>query len=131
MCHGTAGFEDRPRYVAPTVPTQPLIGLDFREMLHRIHMGADLANDFFFYGSGSAAYPNNWAANTHAPIHLPATGGAKNCRVCHGADSEAWKAPHNRDYPASLTQAKVWKKVCSSCHNGTDSVAPSLHSSRM
>src|SRR4029453_2331294 len=62
LCHGTAGSEDRARYTAAHAPATTGVSIDFRSLLHKIHMGAELehADDYEVVGFGSAAYPNNY-----------------------------------------------------------------------
>jgi hypothetical protein len=57
VCHGTAGSEDRPQYVAASAPATTGTTVNFRTMLHKIHMGKDLANasSYSIVGFGSGA----------------------------------------------------------------------------
>src|SRR5262249_1270223 len=44
LCHGTAGAEDRARYVAANAPATTGTTVNFRTMLHKIHAGSSLTN---------------------------------------------------------------------------------------
>ena len=127
LCHGAAGGEDRPRYTAANAPPTTGAGIHFREMLHKIHMGEELANASLYtlVGFGSGAYPNNFTAHTYEEVVFPALpGGVQNCEKCHGT-SESWKEPAPRDHPAGqAVPTQVWRDVCNSCH---DSDAATAH----
>ncbi len=126
VCHGAAGTEDRPQYVASAAQATTGLSIDFRQMLHKIHAGAELANaaTYTIVGFGSAAYPNNFGLNMYSEVEFPAwPGGVANCTKCHGA-SNAWKAPADRDHPTqALVHAQTWLAACSSCHDGADAAA--------
>jgi OmcA/MtrC family decaheme c-type cytochrome len=123
MCHGTSGFEDRPRYVAPNAPSTTATPASFRTMLHKIHMGEDLpdSSTYTIVGFGSAAYPNNYSANLFDEIGFPVLiGGLKSCAVCHGATNDHWKEPPSRDHPTQQVKAaRVWRATCGACHSSS------------
>ncbi len=125
LCHGTAGFEDRARYTAANAPATTGATINYRQMLHRIHMGEELANaaTYTIVGFGSSAYPNNYGTSTFGEIAFPAMPGkVKQCVRCHGND--AWKAPTSRDHPTQQgAPARVWKATCNSCHDSTAATA--------
>jgi OmcA/MtrC family decaheme c-type cytochrome len=127
-CHGTAGSEDRPRYVAPNAPATDGVTINFRTMLHKIHMGEDLANasSYTLVGFGSGAYPNNYTAHTYESIVFPALpGGVSNCTTCHGANNTAWLEPMERKHPTAQNKpVQAWRAVCGACH---DSDAATAH----
>jgi OmcA/MtrC family decaheme c-type cytochrome len=127
LCHGGAGMEDRPRYVAAAAPATPGLSAEFRSMLHKIHRGSDLpdAATYGVVGFGAGAYPNNFGVVTFSDVEFPAMpAGVKDCRACHGA-SDAWQSPADRSYPAAATvPARSWGMACGSCH---DSIADSAH----
>lgn len=124
LCHGTAGAEDRPRYRAANAPDTTRVSIDYRQMLHRIHHGEELANASTYrvvgFGSG---YPNNYTAHSYEHVAFPpTTGGTKQCDACHGIDNPSWFAPVSRD----LSQAqptRAWMMVCSSCHDSDSTQA--------
>ncbi len=128
LCHGSAGGEDRARYTAANAPATTGASIAYKEMLHRIHKGADLdkAATYTIVGFGSAAYPNNFGASTFGAIEFPAfPGRTKRCTACHGDANTRWMGPASRDHPtAQVRPARVWKITCGSCH---DSDAAQAH----
>jgi OmcA/MtrC family decaheme c-type cytochrome len=125
LCHGTAGSEDRPQYVAANAPATSGLTVSFRTLLHKIHRGADLANattyDVVAFGSG--AYPDNFSVANFQHVVFPSQPGATdNCVKCHGND--AWHEPKPRAHPTDqITPIQRWTAVCGSCHDTTDAQA--------
>jgi OmcA/MtrC family decaheme c-type cytochrome len=126
-CHGTAGAEDRPQYTAPNAPATPGVTINFRSMLHKIHMGEELANasTYTVVGFGGAAYPNNYTAHTYGEVVFPAQpGGVAQCTKCHGTDNLAWLTPQPRNHPtAQGRQVLAWRTACGACHDADASTA--------
>jgi OmcA/MtrC family decaheme c-type cytochrome len=126
LCHGTAGSEDRPRYVAANAPATTGLTIEFRSMLHKAHMGANLTNasTFNVVGFGAGAYPNNFGLVSFAETEFPAEpAGVKQCSTCHGT-STAWQLPVDRSHPtASTAPSQSWTLTCGSCHDGDDAAA--------
>jgi len=123
-CHGTAGAEDRPRYVAPGAPDTTGTLVSFREMLHKIHMGAELTNasTYTVVGFGPPSqYPDNFSLATYETVRYPSQPGrAADCASCHGEENEAWKLPSERDHPTEQDQPVLaWRQVCGSCHDSS------------
>lgn len=127
LCHGTSGIEDRPQYVAPNAPATPGNSAGFRTLLHKIHMGEELANasTYEFVGFGSGSYPNNFGVSGFGEIVFPTLpGGARNCTICHGATNVAWHAPAPRNHPTDQgAPVKRWAAVCGACHDSDDAQA--------
>ena len=127
MCHGTAASGDRPQYVAPNAPATDGVTINFREMLHKIHRGADLANaeSYTVVGFGQG-YPNNFSEHTYEEVHFPAMpDGVLDCAQCHGDFSTAWTQPEDRAHPTEQeVPVQEWTTVCNSCH---DSSAEQAH----
>jgi hypothetical protein len=125
LCHGTAGSEDRPQYVAANAPATTGTTVSFRTMLHKLHMGEDLAfgATYDVVGLGSGAYPNNFAVTNFGEVAFPALpGGTANCVKCHGND--AWHEPAPRAHPtAQGAPVRRWSAVCGACHDATDAQA--------
>jgi len=122
QCHGNAGAEDRPQYVAPGADPTTATLVRFREMIHKIHNGSELehADTYIVNGFGSAAaYPNNFTAHNYAEVTFPAMpGGTKHCMKCHGT-SDAWESPAHVVHPTeSLMPQRSWREACGSCHDG-------------
>ena len=126
LCHGSAGTEDRPRYVAAAAPATTGVSVEFRAMLHKIHRGADLtgAATYQVVGFGGATPPNNFSVLSFGEVEFPAMpDGVKDCASCHGG-SNAWKAPADRSHPTAATQpARAWAVACGSCHDSSAAAA--------
>jgi hypothetical protein len=126
-CHAVSAAGDRPRYVAADAPPTDGVTINFRELIHKLHMGADLENagDYIVNGFGSGSYPGNFASQSFEHIHFPAfPDGVKACATCHGADSDAWLEPQDTNHPTvQATPGQPWSLVCGSCHDGASAAA--------
>jgi hypothetical protein len=126
-CHGTAGSEDRPRYVAANAPATAGVTVNFRTLLHQIHMGSKLvhASTFTTVSDGPAPYPDNFTLRTFDHVLFPAqSGGAAQCAKCHGATNDAWKTAALRDHPTQQgLPVREWRAVCAACHDSTGTQA--------
>lgn len=112
MCHATAGMEDKPQYSRSSASATPGATANYRTMLHKIHMGKDLAYATTYGIEG------NSSMSTFEEIGFPAMpGGVKNCEKCHGADMTTWQEPAARTHPAQTNPTRVWNAVCGSCHD--------------
>jgi hypothetical protein len=126
LCHGTIGAEDRPTYVAANAHPTTGVQVSFREMLHKLHMGKELANassyEVMGFGQG---YPNNYSVVTYAEVGFPAMpGGVRHCESCHGAGSSAWLEPAERGHSTQQVHpVKKWTAVCGTCHDSTEAAA--------
>jgi len=127
VCHGAAGGEDRPQYVAAGAEATPGVSVSFRTMLHKIHMGEELANasSYIVNGFGSGTYPQNFTAHAYGEIVFPSLpGGVRNCTKCHGDENVAWQEPSHRDHPSEQgLPVRRWAAVCGACHDSTDAQA--------
>lgn len=127
VCHGAAGTEDRPKYVAANAPATDGVTINFRTMLHKIHRGEDLANasSYQIVGFGSGAYPDNYGISSFAEVAFPAMpGGVSNCTICHGASNTSWEEPSDRNHPDEQGSPVLrWKAVCGACHDSDDAQA--------
>ena len=125
-CHGAAGSEDRPRYVAANAPATTGQTVNFRTLLHSIHRGSDLAHaaTFTVVGEGSDPYPDNFALNGYSQIEFPdMPGGTRHCAKCHGT-SDTWQDPAPRDHPTQqVLEVRVWRAVCGTCHDSSAAIA--------
>ncbi len=115
QCHSVAGAEDLPQYDSASVPATTGTTIDFRTMLHAIHMGKDLATASTYEVVGSEGNTANWAQ-----VVFPSMpGGVRNCFVCHGEDDDGWKEPQDRDYPTGQSPTvHEWASACGGCHTG-------------
>ena len=125
LCHASPGAEDAPLYQYGSwyVGATPRVTMDFRELLHKIHMGHELANASSYAANGvflGTPYPVGYG-----DIAFPAMpGGAMACESCHGAGSKSWIEPAGRDHPVtSIARTKEWTAACASCHDSTAAIA--------
>ena len=84
------------------------VTVNFRTMLHKIHMGEELTNasTYTVVGFGSAAYPNNFTPQNYGEVVFPALpSGVENCTKCHGAANTAWHQPSDRNHPTEQVTA--------------------------
>jgi len=120
-CHGSAGAEDLPPYVAANAPATTGVTTSFRTLLHKIHRGSQLAQaaSFELVTSGTAAWPDNYGLHDYADYVFPALPGrTTNCEKCHGAGNSAWKVPAVRDHPTEQgAPVLAWRAVCGACHD--------------
>jgi OmcA/MtrC family decaheme c-type cytochrome len=121
-CHATAGSGDRPRYVAPGAPATDGTTINFREMVHKIHRGSDLAkaDTYTVVGYGSAGnFPNNFTPHSYEHVTSPAMPeGTQDCIRCHGQGNTAWALPGNRQHPTEqVVPVQEWTIACGSCHD--------------
>ncbi|MEK7412721.1 MAG: hypothetical protein AAB263_05315 [Planctomycetota bacterium] len=120
MCHGLAGMEDWPAYAGGTPAATTSTSATFRTMLHKIHMGEELAN-----ASTYTVVGNSGTGHTYGEVVFPVhPGGAAACTKCHGDDNTAWKTPAIRAHTSQTTPTLNYKTVCNSCH---DSVGAGAH----
>lgn len=123
LCHGGAGGEDWPQYaslfVTPgSVPETPGESIDFRWMLHKIHMGEEQANASSWTVLGFRGSPH-----TYEHVAFPAQpGGVQRCDSCHG-DSPAWREPAERNHPDQTGDSLVWTVACASCHDSVTAIS--------
>ena len=90
--------------------------INFRTMLHKIHMGEELSN-----ASTYTIVGHNGNASTFEEIVFPVMPGqAKSCATCHGAGNTAWKEPAVRAHASQTTPTRNWMAACNSCHDSTD-----------
>jgi len=125
-CHGLLGAEDRPPYVAANAPNND-VTVSFRTMLHKIHMGEDLANasTYQIAGFANAAYPNNYSLVSFEHVVFPVLpGGVKKCEKCHGEGNTAWQEPSERIHPTEPgAPVRSWRGACGSCHDSSAAMA--------
>ncbi len=126
QCHGVAGAEDRPRYVAANAPATSEVSIDFRNMLHKIHQGKDLAqaSSYTVVGFGFG-YPNNFSSHMYDQVGFPVTpGSTSDCESCHGVGSDSWQEPMPRQHPGGQDLfTRSWGIVCGSCHDSNSASA--------
>ncbi|MBI5362457.1 MAG: hypothetical protein HZA53_04705, partial [Planctomycetes bacterium] len=126
LCHASPGVEDAPLYSFNGwyIGATRGVTMDFRTLLHKVHMGAELANASTYTVNGiflGVAYPVQVDE-----IGFPTQpGGAANCATCHGSSSTAWLQPAPRDHTdTTVENVREWRAVCAACH---DSDAAQAH----
>jgi OmcA/MtrC family decaheme c-type cytochrome len=114
ICHNPVN-SDVSRRPAAEAPEE---SVSFQRMIHRIHTGEELDQDFTIYGFGSAAINFN-------EIRFP--GDRRNCMKCHVAGSYQLPAPEKtvpvvtkRDYYSPMQSAAA---ACLGCHDTLDATA--------
>ncbi|HZM01084.1 MAG TPA: hypothetical protein VFD43_12625 [Planctomycetota bacterium] len=119
LCHGIGGAEDTPKYSSSSAGASTGVTIDFRTMLHKIHMGEELtfASTYEVAGFGGAMH-------SYEEVGFPAMpDGTKACAKCHGEDSEAWFDPGDRTHPDQTVKTQVWRAACNSCHDSDEATA--------
>jgi len=113
LCH-TSGAEDRARSGAGVFEAPEPDTIDFRVMIHRIHIARELTlvqEGGVYDLAGFSGTPEGFSTGD-----LPAMpGGARNCGNCHSND--AWKNPTER------SDVRIWMKTCTSCHDSPEALA--------
>ncbi|MFO0985269.1 MAG: cytochrome c3 family protein [Planctomycetota bacterium] len=124
LCHSISGAEDAAKYNYSDwyVGATPGVTVDFRTMLHKMHMGKQLTKTYQVNGV-FLGVPYQFDGNESADPVQP--GGTAQCIACHGEASAAWQQPGARNHPTQQTQPlRGWRAVCGSCH---DSDATAAH----
>lgn len=118
-CHGNAGAEDVPRYVAANAPPTTSTTVSFRTLIHQIHGSSNLLAPAATVTESSAPYPDNFGTRGFTDIVFPAMPGrSAECAKCHGPNNTAWKSPTPRDHPAGQSvPTQIWTPVCAACHD--------------
>jgi hypothetical protein len=94
--------------------TGPPQSIDFRYMVHKIHRGVDLVNDYIVYGYRSALH------DEFNDVEYP--GDLRNCEACH--EDGSYQLPLNLDLEPVTTPRDYWTPMlpetaaCLSCHDG-------------
>ena len=119
MCHNP-NASDEARRTADTAPEE---SIDFKRMIHRIHSGENLTQDYTIYGFGTPPSVNNFNE-----VRFP--GDRRDCATCHA--SGTWNIAET-DPPGTLptTTPRDWftpqrhtAAACLGCH---DSQAAASH----
>jgi hypothetical protein len=119
-CHSISGFEDgqKSRFSSWYTGYTPGVSTEFRSLLHKVHMGKELANGSDYEVIGvflGVPYPV-----TYEEVGFPRLGGAAACTSCHADASDAWREPPQRIHPSATgTPARSWAAACGSCHDST------------
>jgi OmcA/MtrC family decaheme c-type cytochrome len=114
MCHNpTRGDEDRrPANAGPPE------SITFKRLIHRIHTGENLTQDFTVYGFGASV-------NNFNGIRFP--GDRRDCAKCHTGGSFALPLPTGEDNVTTLrdyfSPQGPATAACLGCHDGRDAAA--------
>ncbi len=98
MCHN-------PYSIDPDTAAEPWAGtVDMTEMIHKIHMGANLTNGYLIIGYGDRPHD-------YSDVHFSQD--VRNCQTCHN------------DSDANTPQASNWfevqtRRACGACHDDVD-----------
>jgi OmcA/MtrC family decaheme c-type cytochrome len=114
MCHNpTKGDEDR-----RPADAGPPESISFQRLIHRIHTGENLTQDFTVIGFGGSV-------NNFNEVRFP--GDRRNCAKCHAANSELLPVPTGIDSVKTLrdyfTPQGPATAACRGCHDGRDAAA--------
>jgi OmcA/MtrC family decaheme c-type cytochrome len=96
----------------------PAEGIDFKRMIHRIHTGEELSNDFTIYGFGNAKINFN-------EVRFP--GDRRDCTTCHVGNT--YTLPLQKDLLQVKTPRDYWTPTapiaaaCLGCHDSTEAAA--------
>lgn len=125
-CHGNAGAEDVPPYVAANAPATPGNTVDFRHLLHAIHGSSFRANALDVVTKGSAPWPDSFGTRSWSDVLFPALPArSAACAQCHGAANTAWTELAPPAHPGGQSvPTQLWRTSCAGCH---DSSTASTH----
>jgi OmcA/MtrC family decaheme c-type cytochrome len=116
ICHNP-NADDSP--VRPATAPQPPESISFARMIHRIHTGDQLAQDYTVYGFGGAI-------TTYNDVVYP--GDRRNCLKCH-ASAAAYTLPLPITNAPVITQRDFFSprgsatSACTGCHDSRDVAA--------
>lgn len=119
LCHTIPGYEDgqKARFATWYTGFTPNVSMDFRSLLHKVHMGQAQAQASSYEVNGvflGVPYPV-----TYEEVRFPASpGGPMQCLSCH-KDNLAWKIPADRTHPAAGSTTRAWSVACGSCHDSS------------
>lgn len=120
MCHTVLQTDETRR--DPVAPTTKPETVNFKDMIHAIHRGEDLEQDFTVYGFGNIAHD-------FTEVRFP--GDLSQCAICHKTGANGLPTPPEA-LPTTITEnggqpvrtVLPQTAACTSCHDG---FAPVLH----
>jgi len=117
MCHNP-NASDIARRPGNELPPETV---NFKDMIHRIHRGEDLINDYTVYGFGNVAHNFN-------DVRFP--GKLQECSICHTPGSQHVPLPHEVLSTQVTLDGEIVRDIlperaaCTSCH---DSLITNVH----
>jgi OmcA/MtrC family decaheme c-type cytochrome len=139
LCHNPSEGDEstRPTATVASDKTAPVQGINFAQMIHSIHTGANLGTSYIIVGHGGSHndFGEAWAT---VPSTIPDTGvrypamingsvgDTANCSMCHVNGSEAvLPVGKNPVYdPAALINpVPATTSACTACHNDVPTMA--------
>ena len=124
LCHTIPGYEDgqKSRFSTWYTGFTPNVSMEFRTLLHKVHMGKELTQGSAYEVIGvflGVPYPVKY--DQVGFPNMP--GGVSQCLSCH-KDNTAWQVPAERNHPAAPgTPTKTWTAACASCHDAPSEAA--------
>jgi OmcA/MtrC family decaheme c-type cytochrome len=116
ICHNPTGNDQANRLAAEGAPES----ISFQRMIHRIHTGENLTQDFTIFGFGGSK-------NNFNEVRFP--GDTRNCAKCH-ASTAAYTLPLQQTNIASVTTLRDYftpqgpaTAACLGCHDNKDAAA--------
>jgi OmcA/MtrC family decaheme c-type cytochrome len=129
LCHNPSEGDEstRPTAVVAADKTQPVQGINFAGMVHRIHTGEKLAEAGLTYTIvGYGGSHNDFSTVRYPAMLNGTTGDTANCAMCHVNGSEAvFPIGKNNvlDPEGLLSPVPPTTAACTACHFDTSSFA--------
>ncbi|MGH7143049.1 MAG: multiheme c-type cytochrome [Planctomycetota bacterium] len=109
LCHQTSGAQDNAEFVASPSTAN---SIEFRNMLHKIHLGDDLYDASTWGIIGGNGSKTSFTGGFPA---LPV--GVKQCTTCHGTSTN-YHDLTDRNHPTEQNlPVKAYSMACLSCHD--------------
>lgn len=115
MCHNANATDEDQRPMGELPPQT----IHFKRMIHAVHMGEELDDDFVVYGFGMNEH------NFKEEIRFP--GLRQECHICHLEDTEILPLPdealstmivQETGGPVLVEEILPTRSACTGCHNG-------------
>jgi OmcA/MtrC family decaheme c-type cytochrome len=113
MCHNPLA-DDSPFRAEEDLPIR---SIDFRFMIHRIHMGEELSRDYTIIGFGGSSHTYN---------HVLYPGDVRNCAKCHTDEAYNVPSPGVLSVPTPrefFTPIPPNSAACLGCHDTAEAAA--------
>lgn len=119
MCHNP-NTTDEARRPAEEMPP---VTVNFKDMIHRIHSGEDLNDEYTVYGFGNVA---------HDFTHVRFSGERQECTICHTEGTQTVPLPDEAlstivtEDEALISEVLPNRAACTSCHDTPEANSHSL-----